>query len=109
MVHMQIFLLSRSDCCDQFRNGGVQIEVWSSAVNPGRLFTNAYMNQTLKQALDSKICIEYVVSRVKTKEQTHKVVIILKAMAAFNLSTKNSNRGRELCKQNLNNTHFSQQ
>ena len=38
----QIFLLSRSDCCDQLRNGGVQIEVWSSAVNPGRLFTNAY-------------------------------------------------------------------
>ena len=37
------------------------------------------------------------------------VVIILKAMAAFNLSTKNSNRGRELCKWNLNNTHFSQQ
>ena len=71
MLKVQIFLLSRSDCCDQLRNGGVQIEVWSSAVNPGRLFTNAYMNQTLKQALDSKICIEYVVSRVKTKEQTH--------------------------------------
>ena len=67
----QIFLLSRSDCCDRLLNGGVQIEVWSSAVNPGRLFTNAYMNQTLKQALDSKICIEYVVSRVKTTEQTH--------------------------------------
>ena len=39
---IQMFLLSRSDCCDQLRNGGVQIEVWSSAVNPGRLFTNAY-------------------------------------------------------------------
>ena len=65
MVVLQISLLSRSDCCDRLLNGGVQIEVWSSAVNPGRLFTNVYMNQTLKQALDSKICIEYVVSRVK--------------------------------------------
>ena len=49
----QILLTSRSDRCDLLLNGGVQIEVWSSVVNPRRMFTNAYMNQFLKQALDS--------------------------------------------------------
>ena len=66
--YLQILLTSRSDRCDLLLNGGVQIEVWSSVVNPRRMFTNAYMNQFLKQALDSKIAssVECVINRVMT-------------------------------------------
>ena len=67
-IYIQILLTSRSDRCDLLLNGGVQIEVWSSVVNPRRMFTNAYMNQFLKQALDSKIAssVECVINRVMT-------------------------------------------
>ena len=58
--------------------------------------------------MQSRVLQTYVVNFICQKLQQfwaysdymgkiNKVVIILKAMAFLNLSTKNSNRGRELC------------
>ena len=72
---------SRSDCCDQLLNGGVQIEVWSSAGNLGRLFTNAYINQTLKPGYSERgyaelrICLAMATPQYREKGKVASILM----------------------------------